>query len=178
MIIGISENTKLVLVETPTNRFLRISDIAELAGTVQSRGALLAVDNTMLSPVLQNPLLHGADIVIHSATKFLCGHSDVTAGAVVTNRPDLYEQISFVQNAEGAALSPFDSWLLIRGLKTLALRVERQTESAKTIAEYLAARKQVTRVFYPEIGLDDRDKIHHPSGRGRRIGDQLHNGKR
>jgi len=160
VIIAISPKTKLVLVETPTNPFLRVSDIQELAGTVHSRRAILVVDNTMLSPCLQNPLLHGADIVIHSATKFLCGHSDVMAGAVVTDDPDLYERIAFVQNAEGSGLSPFDSWLLFRGLKTLALRVERQTESAKIIAEHLSKRTGVVNVYYPGIGLDKRDQIH------------------
>lgn len=160
VIMGFSEKTKLVLVETPTNPFLRVSDIAELAGTVQSRRALLAVDNTMLSPCLQNPLLHGADIVVHSATKFLCGHSDVTAGAVVTNSPDLHEQICFVQNAEGSGLSPFDSWLLLRGLKTLALRVERQTQSARIVAEHLSKRPGVTNVFYPGIGLSKGELTH------------------
>jgi cystathionine beta-lyase/cystathionine gamma-synthase len=107
--------TNLAPEESPTNPFLRISDMAELVGRVQVRRALLADDKTMLSPCLQNPLLHGADIVVHSATKFLCGHSDVTAGAVVTNSRDLYEQNSFVQNAEGSGLSPFDSWPLLPG---------------------------------------------------------------
>jgi cystathionine beta-lyase len=153
IVLAFTPNTKLILIETPTNPFLRVSDIAELARTVHARGSLLAVDNTMLSPCLQNPLNHGADLVIHSATKFLCGHSDVTAGAVVTNNPDLYEQIAFVQNAEGAALSPFDSWLLLRGLKTLALRVERQSSSALQVADYLREQPGVASVFYP--GLAD-----------------------
>lgn len=166
VIIGVSEKTKLVLVETPTNPFLRVSDIRELAGTVQSRGALLAVDNTMLSPCLQNPLLHGADIVLHSATKFLCGHSDVTAGAVIVNNPEIFRQISFVQNAEGAGLGPFDAWLLHRGLKTLALRVERQTESALRIAEYLAAKKEVIRVYYPGLDSEHRSKVHNRQATG------------
>lgn len=160
VIIACTERTRLVLIETPTNPFLKISDIAELATTLAPRKALLAVDNTMLSPCLQNPLDHGADLVIHSATKFLCGHSDVTAGAVVSNSPDLHEQISFVQNAEGSGLSPFDSWLLLRGLKTLALRVERQTESARIVATYLAKHPGITDVYYPGIGLNKGDAIH------------------
>lgn len=143
-----TSKTKLVLVETPTNPLMRISDIAELARIAHDRDALLAVDNTMLSPCLQNPLKHGADLVIHSATKFLCGHSDVTAGAVVTINHDLYRRIAFVQNAEGSALSPFDSWLLLRGMKTLALRVERQTSSAAKIAAFLAACREVSSIFY------------------------------
>jgi len=149
LILAFTPNTKLVLIETPTNPFLRVTDIDELARTIHPRGALLAVDNTMLSPCLQNPLEHGADIVIHSATKFLSGHSDVMAGAVITNNPDFYEQIAFVQNAEGAALSPFDSWLLLRGLKTLALRVERQSSSALEVAEFLRQQPGIKEVFYP-----------------------------
>ena len=150
---AVSSQTRLLLVETPTNPLLRISDIAELASITRARGAFLAVDNTMLSPCLQNPLLHGADLVIHSATKFLCGHSDVTAGAVITNDPDLHKRISFVPNAEGAALAPFDSWLLLRGIKTLALRVERQSSSALKVAESLRDLSSVRQVFYP--GFED-----------------------
>jgi len=148
-----SPSTKLLLVETPSNPLLRISDIAGLAEIAHARNALLAVDNTMLSPCLQNPLDLGADLVIHSATKFLCGHSDVMSGAVVTNSDELYRQIAFVQNAEGAALSPFDSWLLLRGIKTLALRVGCQTRNALQVAEFLAARSEVRAVYYP--GLKD-----------------------
>jgi cystathionine beta-lyase len=148
-----SLTTKLILVETPTNPLMRISDIAGLAQIAHSKNALLAVDNTMLSPCLQNPLNFGVDVVIHSATKFLCGHSDVISGAVVTNDEKLYKQLAFVQNAEGSALSPFDSWLLLRGIKTLALRVERQTENAQKVAEFLASRPEVKTIYYP--GLPD-----------------------
>ena len=155
-----SSRTKLVLIETPTNPFLRISDIEALATAVHAREALLAVDNTMLSPCLQNPLKHGADLVIHSATKFLCGHSDVTAGAVVANDPDIFKQIAFVQNAEGAALSPFDSWLLLRGLKTLALRVERQSSSAEKVVEFLSMQKGVQSVFYPGFAGHKGGDVH------------------
>jgi len=161
LIMAFSPQTKLILLETPTNPFLRVSDILELSQIAHGRGALLAVDNTMLSPCLQLPLEHGADLVIHSATKFLCGHSDVMAGAVITNAPEIHEQIAFIQNAEGAGLSPFDSWLLLRGLKTLALRVERQTESARVVAEYLADRAGVTKVYYPGIGLDPVSDARH-----------------
>jgi cystathionine beta-lyase len=149
----VSARTKLILVETPTNPLLRISDIAGLADMAHSHDAILAVDNTMLSPCLQNPLELGADIVIHSATKFLCGHSDVMAGAVITNSEDLHQRIAFMQNAEGSALSPFDSWLLLRGIKTLSLRVERQAANAMKIARFLAARPEVKDVYYP--GLED-----------------------
>lgn len=160
VILAFTERTRLLLVETPTNPFLRISDIWELSRTARARSALLAVDNTVLSPYLQMPLEHGADIVIHSATKFLCGHSDVMAGAVVTNDKEIHSSIAFTQNAEGAGLSPFDSWLLLRGMKTLALRVERQSSNAETIGRYLAERDHIKRVYYPGIGLDERDGIH------------------
>jgi cystathionine beta-lyase len=152
--------TKLLLLETPTNPLLRISDIRALAQIVHANGALLAVDNTMLSPCLQQPLALGADVVIHSATKFLCGHSDVMAGAVVTGDADLNRQITFVQNAEGAGLSPFDSWLLLRGIKTLDLRVERQNASAFKVAEFLARQRGVEKVYYPGFTSHEGYEIH------------------
>jgi cysteine-S-conjugate beta-lyase len=157
---AITSRTKLVLIETPTNPLLKISDIESLATIAHSRSALLAVDNSMLSPCLQRPLEFGADVVIHSATKSLCGHSDVTAGAIVTNDADLNRQIRFYQNAEGSGLAPFEAWLLLRGMKTLALRVERQNDSAQTIAEYLAGRKGVERVFYPGLPEHSGHEIH------------------
>jgi cystathionine beta-lyase len=157
---AVSVRTKLILIETPTNPLLRISDIAALVEIAHSHSALLAVDNTMLSPCLQNPLDLGADIVIHSATKFLCGHSDVMAGAVITNDEDLHKQIAFVQNAEGSALSPFDSWLLLRGIKTLSLRVERQTENALAVAQFLAARTDVKDVYYPGLESHAGHELH------------------
>src|ERR1041384_5769880 len=108
----LTRRTSLILIETPSNPLFRISDIRELASIARETGTYLAVDNSMLSPVFQQPLTLGADIVVHSATKFLCGHSDVTAGALITNNPTLHQQIAFQQNAEGAGLSPFESWLL------------------------------------------------------------------
>lgn len=148
---ALTTRTKLVLIETPTNPLLKIADIAELARIVKGAGAIFAVDNSMLSPVLQKPLALGADVVIHSATKFLCGHSDVTAGAVLTNNAEIHRQIRFYQNAEGAGLAPFEAWLLLRGMKTLALRVERQNDSARKIAEYLSNHKFVEKVYYPGL---------------------------
>jgi cystathionine beta-lyase len=148
---ALSPQTKLVLIETPSNPLLQITDIRQIAKLAHAVGATLAVDNSMLSPVLQRPLALDADVVIHSATKFLCGHSDVTAGALITNDPSLHEQISFQQNAEGAGLSPFESWLLLRGIKTLALRVETQNSSAQKIAEYLDGRPPVRKVYYPGL---------------------------
>ena len=156
----ISHRTKLVLIETPTNPLLRISDIAGLADIAHSHDAIVAVDNTMLSPCLQNPLDLGADIVLHSATKFLCGHSDVMAGAVITNNEELHKQIAFLQNAEGSALSPFDSWLLLRGIKTLSLRVERQTENALKVAQFLTARPDVKEVYYPGLENHPGHELH------------------
>jgi len=148
---ALSPQTKLVLIETPSNPLLQITDIRQVAKLAHAVGATLAVDNSMLSPVLQRPLALDADVVIHSATKFLCGHSDVTAGALITNDPFLHERISFQQNAEGAGLSPFESWLLLRGIKTLALRVERQNSSAQKIAEYLDEHPSVPKVYYPGL---------------------------
>lgn len=157
---AVTHRTRLVLIETPSNPLFRISDIRELSQIAREAGAYLAVDNSMLSPVFQRPLNFGADIVVHSATKFLCGHSDVTAGALITNDPALHRQISFQQNAEGAGLSPFESWLLLRGLKTLALRVERQNASAEKVARFLQSRNEVLKVFYPGLRDHPGREIH------------------
>ena len=157
---AVTNRTRLILIETPSNPLFRISDISQLSEIVRAARAYLAVDNSMLSPVLQRPLNHGADIVVHSATKFLCGHSDVTAGALITNDTALYKQFAFQQNAEGAGLSPFESWLLLRGLKTLALRVERQNSSAEKIAHFLQTRAEVTRIFYPGLADHPGRDIH------------------
>src|SRR5436305_3525791 len=146
-----SERTRLVHIETPTNPLLKIVDIAALGQLAHENDALLCVDNTMLSPYLQNPLLLGADIVIHSATKFLCGHSDVVAGAVVVRDPHLAEASDLNQNGEGAVLGPFDSYLLLRGIKTLALRVERQQENAERIADFLSNHPAVRQTYYPSL---------------------------
>jgi cysteine-S-conjugate beta-lyase len=146
-----TKQTRLMLIETPTNPLMRICDIRALAQLTHSTDAILAVDNSMLSPCFQQPLALGADVVIHSATKFLCGHSDVTAGALVTNDAQLHRQLAFQQNAEGAGLSPFESWLLLRGMKTLALRVSRQNASANTIAHFLSQHPAVKDVYYPGL---------------------------
>jgi cystathionine beta-lyase len=148
---AIRPNTALVLVETPTNPLLRVADLAALADVARRGGARLVVDNTALSPWLQRPLALGADAVVHSATKLLCGHSDVSAGAVVVADPELERRIAFVQNAEGAALGPFDAFLLLRGMKTLGVRLERQQATAGRIAAWLAER--LDDVYYP--GLPD-----------------------
>jgi len=120
----------------------------------------------MLSPILQRPLALGADVVIHSATKFLCGHSDVTAGTLITSDESLYQQIAFQQNAEGAALNPFESWLLLRGLKTLALRVERQNDSARKVAQFLELSGKVKRVYHPGFKNHPGHEIHRSQSDG------------
>jgi cystathionine beta-lyase len=163
---AVTDRTRLVLIETPSNPLFRISDISELASIAREAGAYLAVDNSMLSPVFQRPLNFGADFVVHSATKFLCGHSDVTAGALITNDPTLHKQLLFQQNAEGAGLSPFESWLLLRGLKTLALRVERQNASAEKIARFLQTRPEVSQVFYPGLRDHPGHAIHRKQADG------------
>ncbi len=149
----ITRNTKVVYVETPTNPLLRVIDLRAVAALAHENGALLCVDNSTMSPYLQNPLDLGADIVLHSATKYLGGHHDVTAGAIVVKDEELAQQIYFLQNAEGNGLAPFDCFLLLRGIKTLKLRVDCQQRNAQAIAEFLAAHKDVTRVYYP--GLTD-----------------------
>lgn len=149
---AITPATRLLLLETPTNPMLRIADIASLAALVRPRGILLAVDNSLLSPCLQRPLALGADLVVHSATKFLCGHGDVCAGAVVTNDSGLHARLACHLNAEGTGLAPFESWLLLRGMKTLALRVERQSATAARIADFLRGHPAIREVFYPGMG--------------------------
>ena len=149
---AITSRTKLIWIETPTNPCLKISDIEGIAKIARAHGCLLCVDNTFASPTLQKPLSLGADIVVHSATKYLGGHSDLIAGLVVTKDTSLGEKIKFLQNATGGILAPFDSWLLIRGIETLPLRVRQHCASAQRIAEFLEQHPLVGRVHYP--GLD------------------------
>lgn len=147
----IGEHTKLVYVESPTNPLLRVIDLRLIARIAHARGALLCVDNSAMSPYLQNPLDLGADIVLHSATKFLCGHSDVTAGVVVVKDEELAKEIYFVQNAEGNGLGPLDCFLFLRGVKTLKLRLDCQQHNAQRIAEYLSRHSRVLNVNYPGL---------------------------
>ena len=149
----IRPNTKLIYVETPTNPLLRVVDLRGLAKLAHAHGALLCVDNSTMSPYLQNPLDLGTDIVLHSATKYLGGHHDLTAGAIVVKDEELARQVYFIQNAEGNGLSPFDCFLLLRGVKTLKLRLDCQQRNARTIAAFLKEHRDVERVFYP--GLKD-----------------------
>jgi len=148
---AIEPATKLVWIETPTNPMLKIFDVAALAKTCRARGVRLVVDNTFASPVLQRPLALGADVVMHSATKYLNGHSDVVGGLVATSDEPFAERLRFLQNAIGAVPSPFDSYLVLRGLKTLGLRVRAQAASAETIARRLAEHRSVERVYYPGL---------------------------
>lgn len=145
--------TKLVWVETPTNPYLKIVDIAGVAGVVADHAAHLVVDNTFASPYLQQPLTLGAGFVLHSTTKYLGGHSDVVGGAIVGNDPEIHDTLKFYQNAAGAVPGPFDCWLMLRGIKTLAVRMERHSANAQAIAEYLQEQEAVARVYYP--GLAD-----------------------
>ncbi len=146
-----TDQTRLVFVETPTNPYLKIVDIAAAASLARARGALVAVDNTFATPYGQQPLRLGADLVVHSTTKYLGGHSDVIGGGVATSREDLHEQLRFHQNAAGAVPGPFDCWLVLRGLRTLAIRMERHAVNAAAVAEALAAHPRVERVFYPGL---------------------------
>ncbi|WP_294818558.1 PLP-dependent aspartate aminotransferase family protein [uncultured Flavobacterium sp.] len=148
---AVTAKTKLIWIESPTNPTLKISDIAAIAAIAKSRNVLLCVDNTFASPVSQKPIDLGADIVIHSATKYLAGHSDLIAGLVVTATPELGDRIKFIQNASGAILGPFDSWLVIRGIETLTLRVRQHSENAQKIAEYLLEEKLIKNVYYPGL---------------------------
>ena len=143
--------TKLLFIETPTNPVMRLTDIAQAAKLAHEHGARLVVDNTFASPVVQRPIELGADLVIHSTTKYLNGHSDSVGGVVVAVRDDDIEWLQFVQNAEGAILSPFDSWLVLRGTKTLALRMARHSENGLALAEFLAGHPAVKQVYYPGL---------------------------
>jgi cystathionine gamma-synthase len=144
-------NTRMVWVETPSNPLLRIADIAALAELAHGRDALLVVDNTFATPYLQRPLARGADVVIHSTTKYLGGHSDVVGGFVATSDDGVAERIAFLQNATGAVPGPFDCFLVLRGIKTLAVRMDRHCDNATQVAEMLAAHPLVERVYYPGL---------------------------
>ena len=148
---AVTPKTKLIWIETPTNPTLKISDIEAIAKIARASGCLLCVDNTFASPALQQPLSLGADIVVHSATKYLGGHSDLIAGLVATKDKELGAKIKFIQNASGAILSPFDSWLVIRGIETLELRVRQHCINAQAVAEFLETHPSVDKVFYPGL---------------------------
>ncbi|NNE86152.1 MAG: cystathionine gamma-synthase [Alphaproteobacteria bacterium] len=152
IVAAIKPNTKMIWVETPTNPMLRIVDLSAVAAVAKEHGLITVCDNTFASPYVQRPLDHGIDIVVHSATKYLNGHSDVVGGVVVVERDDLAQQLAYLQNAVGAIAGPFDSFLALRALKTLPLRMAQHTKNAQEIAQYLEAHAAVERVIYP--GLD------------------------
>jgi cystathionine gamma-synthase len=150
---SIKPGTKAIFIETPTNPMMKVADIRALAQIAKSKGALLIVDNTFLTPLYQRPLELGADIVLHSGTKYLGGHNDTLAGLAVANDDEIAEKIKLIQKSEGAVLAPFDSWLILRGIKTLAIRLERQQKNAIEIANWLKNHKKIDKVYY--VGLPD-----------------------
>lgn len=149
----IKENTKAIFIETPTNPMMHVIDIRKIVEIAKKHNLLVIVDNTFLSPYFQNPLDLGVDIVVHSGTKYLCGHNDTLAGFLVTSSKEIAEQLRIISKTTGAGLSPFDSWLLIRGIKTLAIRMECAQDNALKIAKWLKTEGKVTKVCYP--GLED-----------------------
>ncbi|MCC5574262.1 cystathionine gamma-synthase [Microtetraspora sp. AC03309] len=148
---AVRPETKVIWVETPTNPLLGIADIAALASIAHDAGALLVVDNTFASPYLQQPVALGADVVVHSTTKYVGGHSDVVGGALVAASAELGERLAYHQNAMGAVAGPFDAWLTLRGLKTLAVRMDRHCDNAERVVELLASHPKVTQVLYPGL---------------------------
>lgn len=148
---AIQDNTKAIYIETPTNPMMNVSDIAAIAEIAKKHGLLLIVDNTFLSPYFQNPLKLGADIVVHSGTKFLGGHNDTLAGFLVTNNEEVRDRLRFLIKTTGAGLAPFDCWLILRGMKTLGIRMERSQENAIRIAEWLKTQSIVQKVYYPGL---------------------------
>jgi len=163
---AITPATRLIYVESPTNPFLRVLDLAAISAIAKQHGLLFCVDGSVMSPYLQNPLDLGADMVMHSATKYLCGHSDVTAGVLVAKDEELAQRIYFLQNAQGTALAPFDSYLFLRGLKTLKLRMDAQQRSAQAIAEFLQSHPKVSEVFYPGLIGHANHVVHQRQARG------------
>lgn len=148
---AINDNTKAIFLESPTNPLLKVTDIEGIAKFAKENGLLTIVDNTFMTPYFQQPIVLGADIVVHSATKYLGGHSDVVAGLVVVNSQQLATDLHFVQNSVGAVLGPQDSWLLMRGLRTLGIRMEEHNANAQRIAEFLTNHEAVSKVFYPGL---------------------------
>jgi cysteine-S-conjugate beta-lyase len=163
---AITPNTKLIWLETPTNPTLKISDIRAIASIAKAHSCLLCVDNTFASPALQQPLALGADLVVHSATKYLGGHSDLIAGIVVAKDKELGEKIRFLQNATGAILGPFDSWLVIRGIETLHLRIKQHCINAQAVAEFLEIHPSVEKVFYPGLPSHPNHEIAKQQSKG------------
>ncbi|WP_347549489.1 bifunctional cystathionine gamma-lyase/homocysteine desulfhydrase [Pseudalkalibacillus hwajinpoensis] len=163
---AIKENTKAIYVETPTNPLLKVTDIQAISNLAKEHELLSIVDNTFNTPYWQNPIDHGADIVLHSATKYLGGHSDVVAGLVVVNSKELAEEVHFVQNSAGAILGPQDSWLLIRGLKTLGVRMEEHEKNTAKIVQFLSDHPAVGKIYYPGLSTHPGNDIAVNQSRG------------
>ncbi len=154
------ENTRAIFIETPTNPTMRITDLREVIGWAKGHALITIVDNTFMTPYLQRPLTLGADVVVHSATKYLGGHNDVLAGVAVAREEELAERIYFLQNSIGATLGPQDAWLLMRGMKTLALRMERHQQNAQALAEWLDGHPLVKKVYYPGLAAHRGREVH------------------
>lgn len=162
----VNGNTKAVYIETPSNPMMHITDIRRTAEFVHSRGILLIIDNTFLSPFFQNPLELGADIVIHSGSKFLAGHNDTISGFVCTNDHSIAEKVRLVSKTTGAALSPFDSWLVMRGLKTLSVRMKQQQENALAVCRFLTSHSKIKHIYYPGLPEHKGYEINNSQARG------------
>ncbi|HRP09112.1 MAG TPA: PLP-dependent aspartate aminotransferase family protein [Gemmatimonadales bacterium] len=159
MATAIRPETRMIYAETPTNPMMFLADLQALGDIAQARGILFVVDNTFATPILQRPLESGADIVLHSTTKYLNGHSDMIGGALVTSRDDLAERIGFLQNAVGAVPGPFDCWLALRGIKTLPLRIRQHCAGAREVAGWLEARNDIPRVYYPGLASHPQHQL-------------------
>lgn len=162
----IKPETKAIYIETPTNPMMNVTDIAKTAELAKKHKLLLIVDNTFMSPYFQNPLALGADIVIHSGTKYLAGHNDTLAGFIVTNKADIQEKLRFLIKTTGSGLAPFDSWLVLRGIKTLTVRMEKAQKNAAKIADWLKSQKSVVRVIYPGLTEHPGHEIMKKQARG------------
>ena len=154
-----NNNVKIIWVETPTNPLLKVVDISRLSKLAKKYKSILVVDNTFASPIIQQPSRFGADIVVYSTTKYINGHSDVIGGTLTTSNKELYTKLKFLQNAIGAILSPFDSWLTLRGLRTLELRMERHTNNAEKIALFLSKHRKIKKVYYPGLFTGEQKRI-------------------
>ncbi|UTR13250.1 bifunctional cystathionine gamma-lyase/homocysteine desulfhydrase [Salipaludibacillus sp. LMS25] len=163
---AIKENTKAIFVETPTNPLLKITNFTEVSSIATKHNLLFIVDNTFATPYWQNPMEHGAHIVLHSATKYLGGHSDVVAGLVVVNSTELAEKLHFIQNSVGGILGPQDSWLLMRGIKTLGLRMEQTEQTTAKIVEYLSSRDDIHSIYYPGLESHPGHDVHKSQSTG------------
>ncbi|OPJ62137.1 trans-sulfuration enzyme family protein [Clostridium oryzae] len=157
---AIDDKTKAIFIETPTNPLMTITDIRKISELARKKGLLTVVDNTFMTPYLQRPIELGVDIVVHSATKYLGGHSDLIAGLAVVNSAELAEKLHFIQNATGGILNPSDAWLLIRGIKTLGVRMDRHVENAEFVTKYLESNEVVQKIYYPGLKTHDGYDIH------------------